>query len=100
MHKMALCLHPMVSEYEVTSMMSHDELEKIREEREVIETWRTYSRHVVAEMLEACAICGTVREKALMGRCRWCDDVYICKDGTCAQKHQADLHPAVAFWTW
>jgi hypothetical protein len=90
----------MVSEYEVTSMMSHDELEKIREEREVIETWRTYSRHVVAEMLEACAICGTVREKALMGRCRWCDDVYICKDGTCAQKHQADLHPAVAFWTW
>ena len=58
------------------------------------------SRHVVAEMLEACAICGTVREKVQLSRCRWCEDIYICKDGVCAQKHQADLHPAVAFWTW
>jgi hypothetical protein len=51
-------------------------------------------------MLEACAICGNVREKLEMSRCRWCEDTYICKDGVCAQKHQADLHPAVAFWTW
>jgi hypothetical protein len=36
----------------------------------------------------------------VLGRCRWCDDTYICKDGVCAQQHQAELHPAVAFWTW
>jgi len=81
-------------------MLSHDELEKIREEREVYETWRSYSRHVVADLLEACAICGTVREKERLTRCRWCEDTYICKEGVCAQQHQAELHPAVAFWTW
>ncbi len=81
-------------------MMSKRELEKIREEREVMDTWRKYSRHVVAEMLEACGICGAVREKERLTRCHWCNDVYICKEGTCAQQHQADLHPAVAFWTW
>ncbi|MGA3324521.1 MAG: hypothetical protein ABSF45_08605 [Terriglobia bacterium] len=81
-------------------MLSHEELEKIREEREVLETWRSYSRHVVADLLEACAICGTLREKVQLSRCRWCEDTYICKEGVCAQKHQAELHPAVAFWTW
>lgn len=81
-------------------MLSHKELEKIREEREVLETWRTFSRHVVAEMLEACAVCGAVRDKEMLTRCRWCEDAYICKDGVCAQQHQAALHPAVAFWTW
>jgi hypothetical protein len=81
-------------------MLSHKELEKIREEREVLETWRTYSRHVVAEMLEVCAICGTVRDKQDLSRCRWCEDTYICTKGVCAEKHQAELHPAVAFWTW
>ena len=81
-------------------MLSHDELEKIREEREVLDTWRKYSCHVVADLLEVCTICGTVREKEKLVRCRWCNDVYICKDGTCGPKHQADLHPAVAFWTW
>jgi hypothetical protein len=36
-----------------------------------------------------------------LARCRWCEeDTYICKDGICAQRHQAELHPAVAFWTW
>ena len=72
-------------------MLSHDELEKIREEREVFETWRSYSRHVVADMLEACAICGTVREKVQLARCRWCEDTYICKEGVCAQQHQAGI---------
>jgi hypothetical protein len=81
-------------------MLSREELGKIREEREALETWRTFSRHVVADMLEACAVCGSLREKDHMTRCRWCKDTYICKDGVCAQKHQADIHPAVAFWTW
>ena len=81
-------------------MLSQDELSKIREEREVMETWRTFSRHVVAEMLEACSVCGTVREKVQLERCRWCDDTYICKDRACSQQHHADVHPAVAFWTW
>jgi len=81
-------------------MMNPDELERIREENEVMDLWRKYSCHVVADLLEACAICGTVRDKERLARCRWCNDVYICTDGTCAQKHQAELHPAVAFWTW
>ena len=60
-------------------MMTHDDLEKIREENEAEDTWRKYSRHVVADMLEACAICGTIREKEHLARCRWCEDVYFCK---------------------
>jgi hypothetical protein len=81
-------------------MLSHDELGKIREEREAMETWRTFSRHIVAELLESCSICGTVREKATLLYCRWCEDTYICKDGACAQQHDIKAHPNVAFWTW
>lgn len=81
-------------------MMTNDDLGRIREENEVMDTWRKYSRHVVADMLEACAVCGTVREKDRLTRCRWCEDVYFCKEGLCAQHHQAEMHPAMAFWTW
>ena len=81
-------------------MMAHDDLGKIREEHEAEDIWRKYSRHVVADMLEACVICGTIREKEHLARCRWCEDVYFCKQGVCAQQHQAEMHPAVAFWTW
>lgn len=81
-------------------MLSNDDLARIREEREALETWRTYSRHIVAEMLEACAICGTVREKERLTRCRWCADVYYCQRGVCSHQHQAEAHPGVAFWTW
>jgi hypothetical protein len=80
-------------------MLSHDELERIREEREALETWRTFSRHVVADLLEMCAICGTIREKTQLARCRWCEDAYICKEGVCTRRHQAELHHGVAFWT-
>ena len=80
--------------------MNKDELAKIREEHEALETWRTYSRHVVAEMLEVCSVCGTVREKDRLTKCRWCEDVYCCHEGLCTHWHQAEIHPAVAFWTW
>lgn len=81
-------------------MLTNDELAKIREEHEVMDNWRTYSRQIVANLLEACAICGTIRDKETLTRCRWCEDVYYCKEGVCAQQHHADVHPAVAFWTW
>lgn len=81
-------------------MLEKDKLDRIREEHEAFEHWRQFSRHVVAELLEACSICGTVRERDRLTRCRWCEDVYVCKDGLCRQQHQADIHPAVAFWTW
>ncbi len=81
-------------------MMSKEDLARIREEHEVMNNWRTFARHVVAEMLEACSICGTVREKEHLVHCRWCEDVYFCKAGTCAQQHHLDVHPGVAFWTW
>jgi hypothetical protein len=35
-----------------------------------------------------------------LARCRWCKDTYICMEGICAQRHQVELHPAVAFWIW
>jgi hypothetical protein len=82
------------------AMMNKDELERIREEREVLDVWRRYSCHVVADMLEACAVCGTVREKEHLVRCQWCEDVYFCKDTVCSHQHHAAAHPAVAFWTW
>ena len=78
-------------------MLSHDELERIRQEREAFETWRSHSRHVIADLLEMCAICRTIREKAQLNRCPWCEDTYVCKGGTCAQQHQVKLHSAVAF---
>ena len=81
-------------------MMSHDEFERIREERETMDIWRKHSRHVVADMLEVCVICGFVREKERLTRCRWCEDVYFCQSGVCSQQHHAELHPAMAFWTW
>jgi len=82
------------------AMVPKGELEKIREEYEVFETWSRISRHVVADMLEACADCGMVREKERLVRCHWCQDVHFCREGTCAQKHHAAVHPSVAFWTW
>ncbi len=81
-------------------MLSHDDLARIREEHETLETWRTISRHVVAEMLEACAVCGMVREKDRLTHCRWCQDVYYCQMGVCCQQHQAEHHPGIAFRTW
>jgi len=81
-------------------MLDASESERIREERAVMENWRSYSSHVIADLLEACAVCGMVCAKEHLTRCRWCEDVYYCKEGLCAQQHHADVHPAVAFWTW
>ena len=81
-------------------MLDKDALARIREEHEVMETWRVYSRQAIAELLEACVVCGVVREKPLLSHCRWCDDTYFCEEGVCAQQHHADVHPGVAFWTW
>lgn len=80
-------------------MLSDEELRKIREEHETIERWRKYSCHIVADLLEACEVCGTVREKERLTRCQWCDDTYYCKEGLCSRQHRADVHPAVAYWT-
>ncbi len=81
-------------------MSSKDDIAKMREEREALITWRTYSRHVVADMVEACAVCGAIRDKERLTRCRWCEDSYVCKEGLCGQKHHLDVHPSIAFWTW
>jgi len=81
-------------------MVGQNDLGNIREENEAENTWRKYSRHVIADLLEGCAKCGTVREKEHLTRCRWCEDVYFCKNGICSQQHNAEMHPAVAFWTW
>ena len=39
-------------------MMTHDDLGKIREENEAEDIWRKYSRHFVADMLEAWRFAG------------------------------------------
>jgi len=93
-------LHPIWQVREERIMLTQDELGKIREQNEAEDTWRKYSRHIVADLLEGCAICGALREREHLARCRWCEDVYFCKQGVCAQQHQAEMHPAVAFWTW
>jgi hypothetical protein len=78
-------------------MLSHDEVERIREEREAFETWRSYSRRAVADMLEMCTNCGTIREKAQLARCGWCEDTYICAEGICSPQHQMRFHTALDF---
>ena len=81
-------------------MLSDNELEAMREEFETLDRWRKISRHVVADLLEVCAVCGCVREKCRLTRCRWCEDTYYCADGLCFHEHQANHHPAVANWIW
>jgi hypothetical protein len=40
-------------------MLTHNDLRNIRDEYEAENTWRKYSRHVIADLLEGCAMCGT-----------------------------------------
>lgn len=81
-------------------MMSNGELDRFREELATDQQWRNVSCHVIAELLEACALCGTVREKERLNQCQWCEDTYCCKDGLCSEQHRSSLHAAVAYWTW
>ena len=82
----------------MATMISDNELYNIREEFEALDRWRKFSRHVVADLLEVCTVCGMVREKHRLIRCRWCVDTYYCSDGPCFHQHQANRHPAVANW--
>jgi hypothetical protein len=81
-------------------MFSDNELNEMREEFETLDRWRKFSCHVVADLLEVCAVCGRVREKCRLVRCRWCEDTYYCSDGLCFNQHQANRHPGVANWIW
>jgi len=49
-------------------------------------------RHVVARLLEACAICGTLREKVQLARCR-CALTPTSARRDLHPTHQAELHP-------
>lgn len=62
-------------------MLGGDDLTRIREEREVLENWRAHSRHVVADLLEACTVCGCVRDKDRLTRCRWCEERLLLQRG-------------------
>ena len=73
-------------------MISDNELCKMREEFETLDRWRKFSRHVVADLLEVCAMCGLVREKRRLTRCRWCADSYYCSDGPCFHQHHTVLY--------
>jgi hypothetical protein len=79
-------------------MMSKEELHRLQEEQAVMETWRKVSRHVVADLLEGCTVCGTLRERNLLLSCPWCRDVYLCP-GDCMHEHNMDLHPTASFCT-
>jgi len=81
-------------------MISDDEMDRMREEFETLDRWRKFSRHVVADLLEACTVCSSVREKRRLTRCRWCVDTYYCSDGLCSHRHQATRHPAAANRIW
>ncbi len=81
-------------------MLSDNDLYNAREEFETLDRWRKFSRHVVADLLEVCEICGLVREKDRLIQCRWCADAYYCSDRPCFRQHQGSRHPAVANWIW
>jgi hypothetical protein len=81
-------------------VLSDAEINQFREEREVDEQWRTVSCHAIAEMIEICSVCGTVRDKDKLVRCPWCPDTYLCSDGVCSEQHRSRLHAAIAYWTW
>jgi hypothetical protein len=79
-------------------MLSRDDMEKSREEREVLDRWRKYSCHIVADLLEVCEVCSTVREKDRLARCRLCGDAYYCKNGVCSHDHYAHIHRLDGVW--
>lgn len=81
-------------------MLSEAELNQFREEREADEQWRTVSCHAIAEMIEICSVCSTVRDKERLVRCPWCQDTYCCEEGVCRERHRSNVHAAVAYWTW
>lgn len=81
-------------------MLDEAELNRFREEYQADEQWRTISSHAVADMIEICAVCDTVRDKESLVRCPWCRDTYCCEDGVCSEQHRSNQHAAVAYWTW
>lgn len=86
------------AERETLAMMDQDDFRKIQEEMAVDDTWRKISRHVVADLLEGCSTCSMVRERNVLLRCPWCEDVYLCA-GKCMHEHNMRLHPTVTFWS-
>jgi hypothetical protein len=79
-------------------MFDKEDLEHIGRDREILERWHEYSRHVIARLLEGCAVCGKVTEKRNLSRCRLCHDTYYCKSGCCSYRHYAATHPVDAHW--
>ncbi len=78
-------------------MVNKDELERFKQEIQTLETWRDISCHVVADMLEACAVCGRIRDREHLVRCGSCADVYVCEEGLCTWLHHASCHPSTSF---
>jgi hypothetical protein len=78
-------------------MLSDAELNQYREECEVDEQWHNVTCHVIADLLEVCCVCFTVRDKECLVRCPNCEDAYCCKDGICADQHRFTMHPRGAY---
>jgi hypothetical protein len=78
-------------------MVNKDELDKLRQEMEALESWRDVPRHVVAELMEVCAVCGRVRDREHLVHCDCCADVYVCEEGLCTWLHHASIHPSTPF---
>jgi len=79
-------------------MAREDDLTSFREERATLERWRTYSYHVIANLLEVCNTCNRVRERTSLTRCEHCRDTYYCQDGMCAYIHHGQVHPRDTIW--
>jgi hypothetical protein len=79
-------------------MLSDAELNQYREECEVHQQWSNVTCHVIADLLEVCSVCGTVRDKERLVRCPWCDDLYCCREDACTRQHRSSAHPAAANW--
>jgi hypothetical protein len=78
-------------------MLTALQLAALREEVEEEIRWREFSRHFIAYSIEACEVCGLVKDFERFLICKACranpdHDVYLC--GTeCAKKHLAERHP-------
>ena len=78
-------------------MLDDAKLNEFREERKVDEEWRNISYHVIADLLEVCAVCSMVKEKERLISCPSCEDTYCCGEGACFERHHL-THPRVAQW--
>lgn len=77
-------------------MVRQNDLQKMREELEMLEALHWASGRGIPGMPEVCAVCDAFQESNHLVKCEGCGDVYVCREGPCAHLHEVQAHPALS----